>query len=98
MSCILVVVNVGFPGNIVILGNRLVPTPEPVQPLASSRGSLDPPLSWVLGSGARAASKNGEPGLTLALNHSEDCVWFLQQTAHRQQCARPEGTEATRGF
>lgn len=55
MSCIPVVVKVGSPGNIVTLGNRLVPTPEPVLPSASSRGSLDLPLAWVLGSGARAA-------------------------------------------
>lgn len=47
MSCIPVVV----PGNI-------VPTPEPVQPSASSRGSLDPPLAWVLRSGAKAVCQN----------------------------------------
>lgn len=54
MSCIPVVV----PGNIVTPGNRLVPTPEPVQPLASSRGSLDPPLAWVLRSGAKAVCQD----------------------------------------
>lgn len=72
MSCIPVVVEVGCPGNIGNLGNRLGPTPEPVWPSASRGSSLDPPVAWVLGSGARAHARTVEPGLVLALTHGGD--------------------------